>query len=499
MKKWYRKLDDIKRAGCKNLADKSQGSKDTPDIHAALYFLNSFQEDPWWDLDGLLMSSTKAKIIPRLSCTAYACLIIPRAEEKVNPRVEKGLNWLRENCKILLNGNSILDLAYCTYYLSRIDQVPEIPLEDYKWYQEYQEMLAQLAERLAELQINENGSWGISAKDVSGDVHVTAAAMRALHAFAPKEYNEQIEKAERFIRGYREWNDVRVISDVCVMLLEAHRDRAGSLVRDLIARIKNSQIDSGAFKRGNEPDVLTTSVAVRALTLHGERQDSDTLRKGLQFIHESRNKSEIGWPVDTNRHVCDPWTTVDVLHTLLHVERIVPTPVAFNALLRLNARIRDEVVTPLIYELETMEEEKRRLTEEVEELNKELLGAQQTNLELKNRVIELNGDVEVLKARVAQLEELVEKFKAYWHDAIEAVDAVRTNFQQREDRLRQEREEWIKNSGRKEFLEQQLTLTKQELTLIRQSNSRLRWVIGSLLVIVSILASVLGTLIFMPR
>jgi hypothetical protein len=467
-----RKLHQIRDDACTSLTRKGYESKTTPDILDAVRFLKSSQRpDHSWDLESLFMFRTRELILPRLACTSYAAVMIGRAEGKTDPIIEKAFEWIKNNYEILLSGKDILSLAYCAYYLTRTVQTKVKEDEDL-W-----RIAGELVQKLAELQNDEDGGWSGAEGERESQIHVTAIARRSLFAFDRIGYREQIERAEEFIANFQEWTDIREIADVCVTLLETHLVRRGPLIKKLIAMIKeHQQFPLGAFKKTEEPNILTTAIAIRALALFGEGVESESVRKGVEFIHISQHKEQSGWPIDSDRHLPDPWTTTEVLHSLLHVERVVPLSVAFNELLDLTQRIRDEVVLDASYQLENAWKKAEGLEQRIEKLNAQIVNLAEAKDRLDRNNIELQEKLKGLTDRLSHYKETANWYKDQWQEAMDIMRKEKDLSRQREDNLHQRIEQLIQESTEKQMLERELATTKR-------SNTILRWLVSVLITI----------------
>jgi len=388
---WDQRVESIRRSLIQQLLKSAFPSKDTPAIRTALSYLRESQhEDGYWDMDRPAL--TKESLSLRAACTSYACLIMPRAAKQEKATMQKGLEWIERVLETLLTVDDILNLAYTAYHLTRIYQAVE---HDEK----YLNMADQLLKYIVSFQ-NDDQGWSSSSLAKMSEPEATAAVMRALWAFHPIEYQTQIDQARDFLSGYTDWIDTLKIASVCVMLLEIHEARNSSLVLDLINRIKNSQTNKGSFGRRNEPNVLTTSIALRALNHHGETLDLKIMQEGMRFLMDPSNMRGGGWPFDTSRHVPDPWTTTDVIHTLMHLDRVIPAGMAITALIALEKEIKRET--------ESMSDEMQFLRQKIDRLTE----IQQMYESRWNSIYKIENAIrKESQARESKLNEKIEKLQ----------------------------------------------------------------------------------------
>jgi hypothetical protein len=487
VKSWEDKLEQIRDTACTALLQAAYESNTAPDLVSAIKYLKgTCLNDHSWDMDSILYTQVRDPIVPRLACTSYAAVMIARAERETTDTTIKAYEWILNHYKALLLGRDIRELAICAYFLCRTVQTQVIVDNT------LMNAARELVERLIELR-NPDGGWPLSVTEDSAspsNVHVTATARRTLFAFDRNSYAQQIDDAEMFIINNNRWDDLLVVADTCGMLLETHAERSNRVTQELVQMLLDNQTQIGCFKHEgkNEPDVLTTAIAIRTLTLNGMKENSKPLLDGLNYLHGARQKNSNGWPLDTSRRLADPWTTTEVLHTYLHVARVTSLAAAFNVLLELHQRVHDEVVLGLSYE--------------VDSVTKRLIAVQQQNTILQNQINQVEDEKRQTLEENARLkglqqsnENLLKDRENHINTLNSIVDELRaTNKQQAEhaltrtDNLQNRLVEAVQKSALVEHVQ-------KELDASRRHGGTLRWWIGILIAIDTILIPVLIALL----
>ena len=427
--RWETLVEEMFKESGSNLLKQAFRVKETPVISSAVSYLKNAQNpDGYWAVDNIV--STKEQLSFIASCTAYICLIMSRIERKKNILVSNGLLWIEKKFNDILNTKNIFDLANVAYYLTRNYRVTEPKPQ-------YLEMASEIMGKAISLQNKKDKGWGQYIDEEQSNPTATMAVMHALYAISPTEYSATIQQARSFLEQVDEWNDLLEVSNVCTMMLETGEHRDSELILKLINEIRKNILQKGHLRRANEPDVLTTSIGLRALNLYGEPLDSRGVQRGMEFLMDSFDAVTGGWPRDTNRHVCDPWTTIDVLHTLLHMERVIRTNTAFNIMHEFKACLKERVLFPLAKTIQdkTLNQEK---------LEKKIAEFQNESVIRREEVQRISTLKDALEKRVRMLEiekqnlssELTNQLTKYRSDVekagkVEELRAINQKFETR--------------------------------------------------------------------